>query len=231
LAERMGRADKFFARTPFEIADAELRAGVEGRDGLSLESLKTRPHGVMVERGRWAFDFKKRIGHADRKIHLWSDVTASEMERLAAAPERPKASLRLINLRKLRSINSWMHNVEKLVRSDEPRLLIHPDDADDRHIPDDSDVMMRSQWGEISVKVRLTEEVRRGCVAYPHGWGHEGGWNRANRQAGANLNAITPSQPEMAEQVSGMSWLEGFEIDLVALVPPKPAEPAKDQAH
>ena len=231
LAERMDRADRFFGRTPFEIADAELRAGVEGQDGLSLESLKAKPHGIMIERGRWAFDFKKRIGHADRKIHLWSEVTASEMERLAVAPERPKDSLRLINLRKLRSINSWMHNVEKLVRSDEPRLLIHPSDGEDRHIRDDSEVLMRSQWGEIRVKVRLTEEVRRGCVAYPHGWGHEGGWNRANRLPGANLNAITPSQPEMAEQVSGMSWLEGFEINLVTLAESKSAEPAKDQAH
>ena len=231
LAERMGKADKYFAKTPFEIADAELRAGVEGQDGLSLESLKNEPHGIMIERGRWAFDFKKRIGHADRKIHLWYDVAASEIERLAACPERGKDSLRLINLRKLRSINSWMHNVEKLVRNDEPRLLIHPADADDRHIADGSDVMMRSQWGKIEVKVSLTDEVRRGCVAYPHGWGHEGGWKRANGQSGANLNAITPSQPEMAEQVSGMSWLEGFEIELIGVAQPELAEPAKDQAH
>ena len=94
-----------------------------------------------------------------------------------------------------------------------------------------SDVLMRSQWGEIEVKISLTDEVRRGCVAYPHGWGHEGGWKRANGQSGANLNAITPSQPQMAEQVSGMSWLEGFEIDLTALPEPELAEPAKDQAH
>ena len=231
LAERMGKADKYFARTPFEIADAELRAGVEGQDGLSLESLKNEPHGIMIERGRWAFDFKKRIGHADSKIHLWSDVTANETERLAAGPKRRENSLRLINLRKLRSINSWMHNVDKLVRGDEPRLLIHPADAADRHIADGSDVLMRSQWGEIEVKISLTDEVRRGCVAYPHGWGHEGGWKRANGQSGANLNAITPSQPQMAEQVSGMSWLEGFEIDLTAWPEPELAEPAKDQAH
>jgi anaerobic selenocysteine-containing dehydrogenase len=231
LAERMDKAEGFFDRTPFEIADAELRAGVEGQDGLSLETLKASPHGIMIERGRWAFDFKKRIGHADHKIRLWSDVAASEIERLADAPERAKDSLRLINLRKLRSINSWMHNVEKLVRSDEPRLLIHPSDAGERNIADDSEVMMRSQWGEIRVQVSLTDEVRRGCVAYPHGWGHEGGWNRANQMPGANLNAITPSQPEMAEQVSGMSWLEGFEIDLIALPEAEFGEPAIGQAH
>ncbi len=231
LAERMGKADQYFTRTPFEIADAELRAGVEGQDGLSLERLKAETHGIMIERGRWAFDFKKRIGHADRKIHLWSDVSASEIKRLAAAPERDRNGLRLINLRKLRCINSWMHNVEKLVRNDEPRLLIHPADAEDRHIADGSAVIMRSQWGEIEVTVSLTDEVRRGCVAYPHGWGHAGGWNRANRQPGANLNAITPSQPEMAEQVSGMSWLEGFEIDLIVAAGPQLAEPLIDQAH
>jgi hypothetical protein len=30
---------------------------------------------------------------------------------------------------------------------------------------------------------------------------------------GANLNAITPSTPDAVEQVSGMSFLDGFEVE------------------
>lgn len=209
LAGRMGRGAAFGNATPFEMADAGLKAGSEG---LSLAMVKAQPHGMMIERGRWAFDFRKRLGHADGKIHLWSEATASEIARLAAAPPRDRDALRLINLRKLRSINSWMHNVEKLVRSDAPALLIHPADAAGRGIDDGGTVTLSTRWGEIEVVAELTEEVRQGCVAYPHGWGHRAGWQRANSKRGANLNRITPSTPDMAEQVSGMSYLEGFDV-------------------
>jgi formate dehydrogenase len=62
----------------------------------------------------------------------------------------------------------------------------------------------------------VTDEVRQGCVAYPHGWGHGGGWRGANAKPGGNLNEITPATPDQAEQVSGMSWLEGFPVEICA---------------
>ncbi len=214
LATRMDRGAAFGNPGPFEMADAGMKAGIEGLDGLSLAKLKANPHGVMIERGRWAFDFTKRIGHADRKIHLWSDVTAEEIERLRAEPLPHPGELRLINIRKLRSINSWMHNVEKLTRTDAPALLIHPDDAAARGVADGARVTLATQWGAIEVVAELSEDLRPGCVGYPHGWGHRGGWRRANAHSGGNLNAITPATPDMAEQVSGMSWLEGFPVEV-----------------
>lgn len=217
LAFRMGRGERFGNMTPFEMADGALRSGIEGKDGLSLARLKENPHGIMIERGRWAFDFTKRLGHSDGKIHLWGEVAAAELERLQAMPDRDPAALRFVNLRKLRSINSWMHNVEGLVRSDAPRLLIHPDDAAARGVTDGADVALSSEWGSLSVVAELTDEVRQGCVAYPHGWGHSGAWQRANAKGGGNLNALTPATPEAAEQVSGMSYLEGFDVEVRAL--------------
>lgn len=212
LAARMGRVDAFGNMTPFEMADAALQSGIEGQHGLSLAKLKDNPHGVMIERGRWAFDFEKRIGHADGKIHLWCDIAHEEAERLRNEPEPEANELRLVNIRKLRSINSWMHNVEKLVRSDEPRLMINPSDAAARHIDDGMSVTLSTQWGAIDVVAEVTDDVRPGCVAYPHGWGHHGGWRGANALPGRSLNEITPATPDQAEQVSGMSWLEGFSV-------------------
>jgi len=216
LARRMGRGAAFGNLTPFEMADAALQAGVEGRDGLSLAKLKASPHGVMIERGRWAFDFEKRIGHEDGKIHLWCELMAGEDARLRAEPEPDPEGLRLINIRKLRSINSWMHNVDKLVRSDAPRLLINPVDAAARLIDDGMRVRVSTEWGAIDVIAEVTDEVRPGCVGYPHGWGHKAGWRGANALPGANLNAITPATADQAEQVSGMSWLEGFVVNVRA---------------
>lgn len=217
LADRLGVGAAFGNMGPFEIADMQLKAGIEGRDGMCLDLLKQHPHGVMVERGRWAFDFEDRIGHPDRKIHLWFDLIDEEMARLRDTPAPDPDALQLINLRKLRSINSWMHNVEKLVRADSPALLIHPEDAERREIADGDAIAITSQWGEIEAEALVTDEVRPGCVAYPHGWGHRGGWTRANAQPGGNLNAITPSTPSDAEPVSGMSWLEGFEVEIRAI--------------
>lgn len=214
LAARMGRG-AVFGSSPFELADAGLRSGVEGRGGLSLASLKQHPHGMMIARGRWAFDFTKRIGHPDRKIHLWSSPISDEITRLQSAPPRDPTKLRLINLRHLRSINSWMQNVERLARNDLPFLLINPKDAAEREIQDGAEVNVATEWGQIRVTALVTDEVRPGSVAYPHGRGQQGGWRRANRRPGANLNRITPSTPAMAEQVSGMSYLEGFEVDVV----------------
>lgn len=217
LCGRMGRGAPFEGADPFAMADMGLRGGIEGqRNGLTLDRLKAVPHGMMIEGDRWDFDFRKRIGHADRRIHLWSDVTAAEIERLQSAPPRDAKALRFVNERRLRSINSWMHNVNKLVRSDEPRLLIHPDDAQARSIDDGAPVTLSSQWGSIDVTARITDAIRPGAVAYPHGWGHRGGWELANEQPGHNVNAITPATPDMAEQVSGMSYLEGFDVEVRA---------------
>jgi formate dehydrogenase len=217
LATRMGKGEAFGNATPFDMADAALRAGVEGRDGLCLDKIKAAPHGMMIERSRWAFDFEKRLGTPDRKIHLWGDVIAAELERLRNAPARDPDALRLINLRKLRSINSWMHNVEGLVRADAPVLLINPVDAEKRSITSGDRVSLATPFGAIEVTAECNDEVRPGCVAYPHGWGHGGGWNRAKAKGGGNLNAIVPSGPASAEPVSGMSRLEGFDVSVTPL--------------
>ncbi len=225
LAIRMGRGAAFGDGSPFDMADAGLRAGIEGEDGLSLSVLKESPHGIMISRDRWDFDFTARIGHADRKIHLWDLVIGGELERLRAAPPRDPSKLRLVNVRRLRSINSWLQNVDRLARNDAPELLVHPLDAAERSVVDGCQVRLRSEWGEIEVTAKVTEDVRQGCVAYPHGRGQFGGWRRANARPGANLNEITPSTPELAEQVSGMSYLEGFDVDVEPATPP-PVVPA-----
>lgn len=214
LARRMGRDAAFGNMSALDIADAGLKAG---KEGLSLDALKQHRHGLMIESGRWAFDFRKRIGTADGLIHLWPEAITAEIVRLRAEPPRDPRALRLINLRRLKSINSWMNNVEGLSRSNDPFLLINPADAGAREIADGAPVALASRWGRIDVVAKVTDEVRPGCVAYPHGQGNRGGWKRAAAMPGANLNAITPATPEMAEQLSGMSYLEGFEVEVAPL--------------
>jgi hypothetical protein len=67
--------------------------------------------------------------------------------------------------------------------------------------------------------VELTADVMRGTVAIPHGWGHEGGWTRANAAGGANSNALTSSEPPDLEALAGMSILNGIPVRLRSLQP------------
>jgi formate dehydrogenase len=63
--------------------------------------------------------------------------------------------------------------------------------------------------------VTVTDEVMPGTVAVPHGWGHRGGgWRRANRAGGANVNVLTSSDPADLERLAGMAHLNGVPIRL-----------------
>ncbi len=220
LACELGVAKIFGDLSPVQSADLALRAGPEGPDGgdeatgITLDLLRAHPHGVEIRRGRWGFRLEDKLRHPDGRVHLWDPLLAGEFQRLAAAPVRAPGQLQLISSRRLRSINSWMHNVERLVRDDAPALLIHPEDAGRRGLGDGDEAVLTSRWGEVRVPVKLTADMRPGCVTYPHGWGHDGGWRRANATRGVNINAIAPATPESAEQISGMSFLDGFDVEV-----------------
>ena len=80
-------------------------------------------------------------------------------------------------------------------------------------------VTVRSPYGQITIAVALTDDLVRGTVAVPHGWGHKGTgrWHLANRAGGANVNQLTSSAPEDLEALAGMSWLTGVPVEVDAL--------------
>ena len=71
---------------------------------------------------------------------------------------------------------------------------------------------VRSAYGEIEVPAMLTDEVREGTVAIPHGWGHGAGWTTANRAGGANVNLLASTDPEDLERLAGMAVLNGIPV-------------------
>lgn len=84
-----------------------------------------------------------------------------------------------------------------------------------------------SRHGRISLPVTVTEDIKPGVVAIPHGWGHNGsgGWTRANAAAendlgsgGANVNALISSDPTDLERLAGMANMTGVPIQVSALV-------------
>ena len=159
-----------------------------------------------------------RVLTPDGKPRLCHPVVRTEIDRLLqSSGEDKRGILRLFGRRRLSSMNSWMHNVEKLVRSDRPTLQMHPRDAADRLIGDGQHVELRSASGAIRVTVELTDAVTRGAVSYPHGWGNAGGWRFAASLEGENINQLASSEPEDWEQVSAAVHLDGIEVTVTPI--------------
>jgi formate dehydrogenase len=53
-------------------------------------------------------------------------------------------------------------------------------------------------------------------VALPHGWGHNGSWQRANAAGGATSNFLASSRPEDVEALSGSTVLNGIPVGIKA---------------
>jgi len=102
----------------------------------------------------------------------------------------------LIGRRHLRSNNSWMHNLPRLMGgSNRATLQIHPADARANDLIDGGQVEVTSEIGSIAVQVEVTDSLMPGVVCLPHGWGHGTrpgtSWKVAAEYPGASINDIT----------------------------------------
>jgi anaerobic selenocysteine-containing dehydrogenase len=135
------------------------------------------------------------------------------------------AALTMISRRQLRSNNSWMHNVRVLMKGAERcTLLMHPDDAAERGIGDASTVRVVSDVGSVSLTVEVTDEIRRGVVSMPHGWGHDVAGTRlgvASQRPGANVNAVIDAK--RLDRLSGNAALSGASVVVEPLTAPAAA--------
>jgi anaerobic selenocysteine-containing dehydrogenase len=193
---------------PEGILDVGLRAGPYGlrrrglRKGLSLSVLRREPHGVDL--GPMKPCLPGRLRNPERRLYLAPEPFVEDVRRLREAfPEGAAATpadgeLLLIGRRTLRDNNSWMHNVPMLMKG-KPRctLMMHPEDARGLGLSEGDEAVVTSRVGEVRVPVNVTDEVMRGVVSLPHGYGHGRGGVRlavAAAHAGASLNDLTDDQ-------------------------------------
>lgn len=213
-------------RSYMAFADVGLRSGQYGDqfgarpEGLTLDKLHAEhPHGLLVRDRIDAGRSWEQVGYEDRKARLWTPLIESELARLKREqPRHDSRVLKLFGRRFLHGMNSWMHNSEKVIRNVRPTLLMHPDDAEQRQILDGQRVRVENVHGHIEVLVEISRDVVRGSVNYPHGFGHNGGWRKADRMEGANVNLLASSNPADWEQVSGNCHLDGIPVDVKPIV-------------
>jgi anaerobic selenocysteine-containing dehydrogenase len=224
---------------PRQVVDLVLRAGPAGdlfglrRRGLSLKKVARHPHGLVLDDQIATGVLERKVRHEGGRVRLDDPDAVEEIRRLVsangAAAEFP---LRLIGMRELRSHNSWMHNAPLLMRGGRTHALrMNPDDARDAGIADGEPARISSAAGSVEAPVEVTDDMSRGTVALPHGWGHNGGWSLANEAGGVNVNLLAPSGVDALERLAGMAHLNGIPVRVEAVAPlPQPNGQARAEA-
>ena len=120
----------------------------------------------------------------------------------------------VIGRRNLKTMNSWMHNIEKLWRNkQEPQLLMNSQDASRLNLIEHDLVILQNEFGSIKIPVSPTDEIMPGVICYPHGWGHKNPYlSYANQHPGENINFLTNSSD--LDKLSGMPVLNGYKVFL-----------------
>ena len=221
--ELLAELDASGRRGPARLVDAMLRTGPFGDafgsnpDGTSLDDLLEHPHGrdfgALVER------LPGVLRTPSGKIELAPEVLIADLDRLEAGiDELESRGLVLVGRRDLRSNNSWMHNIEVLVKG-KPRctLHVHPDDAAHLGLADGRPASITSRVGSVTAPVEVTDSIRPGVVSLPHGWGHDVAGTSlrvASEHAGVNSNIL--SDHAALDPLSGTSVLNGIPVTVIA---------------
>jgi anaerobic selenocysteine-containing dehydrogenase len=206
---------------PERLLDLLLRAGPYD---LTLADLEAAPHGIDL--GPLEPRIPEVLRTASGKVELAPEPIAADVPRLRAAMDRhTNGGMVLIGRRLLRSNNSWMHNLEPLVKGKvQCTAHVHPDDAARLGLQDGELARVTSRAGEIEVPVEVTDAVMPGVVSIPHGWGHDAPGARmsvAREHAGSNSNVL--ADETLIDPLSGNAVLNGIPVELV---PAKAAVPA-----
>ncbi|CAN5741885.1 molybdopterin-dependent oxidoreductase [soil metagenome] len=219
-------------RGPARLVDLLVRTGPYGdgfgsRTGevapgvppLSLDVLEQSPHGVDL--GPMEPRLPDVLRTPSGMVELDAAPLLADLPRLAALLDRPIPDAVLVGRRDLRSNNSWMHNVEVLVKG-RPRctLHVHPADAERWGLTDGAIATLAGRVGSLEAPVEVTDAVRRGVVSLPHGWGHGVDGARlgvAGRHAGVNSNLVADEQ--LLDSLSGNAVLNGIPVTVSPLAP------------
>jgi len=207
-------------RGPERLLELQIRTGPFGDGygarpgGLTLDSFRAEPHGIDM--GPLVPRLDEILATPSRRIELAPPYITADVPRLAARLERRDDGLLLVSRRHLRSNNSWLHNVERLVRGrDRCTLLVHPDDAARAALTDGGRAEVRSEAGALEVAVQVSDEMMPGVVSLPHGWGHDKPDTRqavARAHAGVNNNVLAPGG--LTDPISNNAVVNGIPVEV-----------------
>jgi anaerobic selenocysteine-containing dehydrogenase len=201
------------------LIDAYVRTGPWGDafgavpSGVSLEVLLDNPHGIDF--GPLEPQLPANLRTRSAKVELAPLEIVESLPSLLASVA-PHEGLLMIGRRHLRSNNSWMHNIDVLMKGKERcTLLIHPDDAEARGLRAGDCAEVRSPSGQVTAMIEVTDEMMPGVVSLPHGWGHDADGARlsvAERRPGVNINRLIDG--DVLDPLSGNARINGIPVEV-----------------
>ena len=185
-------------------------------NGLSLDMLIENPHGVDL--GALEPRLPDMLRTPSGLIELSPQVFIEDLQRLEASIALVNVDqMLLVGRRELKSNNSWMHNIKVLVKAgNRCTLIVHPDDASTLGLTAGSNARVTSEAGSIEVPVEVSDEMMRGVVSLPHGWGHDKAGTRlsvAREHSGVNSNLLSPGH--FVDKLSGNQAVNGIPVEVV----------------
>jgi anaerobic selenocysteine-containing dehydrogenase len=208
-------------RGPDRMLDFLVRTGPYGDgygvdpEGLTLHRLKEAPHGIDLGplHPRLPVDLCTPSG----KVELAPEPLLADVGRLHDAASRVvNGGFVLIGRRHVRSNNSWMHNIDVLVKGkDRCTLQINTGAASRIGIGPGGRVKISSAAGMLVAPVEVSEDIMPGVVSLPHGWGHdlEGAeLSVAATRPGVNTNRLSTGE---MDPMSGNAVLNGIPVEVV----------------
>ncbi|MBJ7359145.1 molybdopterin-dependent oxidoreductase [Nocardioides sp.] len=212
----VGIKDRLATKARLAPSPATVVAGLLKTGGrTTMRALRKNPEGVDL--GPLRPTMPERLQTADQRIDLAPALVVADVPRVleaalaAGAPQ--DGELLLIGRRHKQDCNSWLHNTSRLTRG-RPRhhLLMHPDDLAARGLADGAVVRVSSRVGAVDVEVSSEDDMMRGVVSLPHGYGHQVEGTRlthASTVAGVSINDLT--DPLLLD-VSGNAALNGVPV-------------------
>ncbi|MGI8885254.1 MAG: molybdopterin oxidoreductase family protein [Pyrinomonadaceae bacterium] len=213
LAHRLNGKDEPLNLVPPE---AKLDMGLKfGRYQMSLEDLRKNPHGIDL--GALESCLPERLLTANKRINLAPEFLVKDLKRLKIeAKDSGEFPFALIGRRHLRDNNSWLHNSERLVKGkNRCTVLINSSDAENLRIANGQTLKISSRVGAVEIPCEITENIARGVVSIPHGYGHGRGGvklDTAKNHAGVSVNDLTDDL--MIDELTGNAAFSNVRVRL-----------------
>lgn len=198
------------------IIDEGLRKGPYA--DLNLQKVVDSKHGIDL--GALEPCMPERLFTADQQIHLLPEVIKKDMTRvseyLKSHVKDEEYPLQLIGRRDPRTNNSWMHNSYRMVKGKNRCVaLVNTQDAQAHALEEGDQIMVSSNTGNISLPVKVTEDIKQGIISIPHGWGHvydDMQLSIAKQHAGVNINDLMDTT--QIDALSGNAVLSGVAVKI-----------------
>lgn len=142
-----------------------------------------------------------------------------DLQRAASDIAQPVPDMVIVGRRDVRSNNSWMHNLPILAKGPfRCTALVNPADAQRLGLADGALARISNRGRSIEAQIQISDEMMRGVVSLPHGWGHGLPGTRmllAAERPGANHNALLDE--DWRDPLSGNAVLSGVPVELSAV--------------